>query len=86
MPKRRELLNHPPIHFIRTKDKWGRECYCFLLASDLKIRLLKAALKNPIVDLTRYGKVLASGFGHVPSEADIALLMEKYGFDARKFA
>lgn len=84
MADTKELLKraYDPIHFIRTKDQEGRNCYFFLVCSDIKMRLLRAELSKPSVDLTRYGRVIFSAFGTTPDKDAITYLKQEYGFDA----
>jgi len=70
-----------PIHFITCKDLKDRDCYYFLLASHEKIKMLKNSA-NSEFNLNDYGKILASGYGHTPSESVKKKLLDEYGFDA----
>ncbi len=70
-----------PIHLVKSIDDNNRKCFFFVMASKLKIRAMQS-IKNGMVNLSEYGVIVASGFGHeVPVETKL-MLMEKYGFDA----
>lgn len=66
-----------PIHFIRCKDKYGRDAYFFLLAAPAKINRL-GYQKNGIIDLKEYGDILASGLGRTPPKQLVEQLEAKY--------
>ena len=70
-----------PIHFITCKDLDGRACFYFLLASNEKIKMLKKVAGGQF-DLNDYGKILAAGYGSVPSDEVKKKLLDEYGFDA----
>lgn len=70
-----------PIHFVTCKDLSGYDCYYFLLAPNEKIKMLKKVSGGQF-DLNDYGKILASGYGLVPSEEVKKKLLDEYGFDA----
>jgi hypothetical protein len=70
-----------PIHLVRCKDTSGRECFHFLMCSNEKIKALKQVIDGTF-DLKEYGKVIASGFGHTPSESIKKMLKDEYNFDA----
>ena len=70
-----------PIHLVRCKDISGRECFHFLMCSNEKIKGLKAVTAASF-DLKDYGKIIASGFGHTPSESIKKMLKDEYNFDA----
>ncbi len=69
-----------PIHLVRCKDTSGRDCHFFLMCAPEKIKALKA-VKDGVFDLKDYGKIIASGFGHEPSEATRKMLKDEYNFD-----
>lgn len=69
-----------PIHFITCKDPHGRDCYYFILATHEKMKLL-ANIKNGVFNIKDYGKIIASGFGNVPSDVVKQKLLEEYNFD-----
>ena len=70
-----------PVHLVRCKDMSGRDCYHFLMCSTEKVKALKAVIHSSF-DLNDYGKVIASGFGHTPSEEIKQMLEEEYNFNA----
>lgn len=60
----------------------GLPCYFFLMCSGDKFDQLDEARINGKVELSDYGKVIASGFGENPSDEVIAELKQKYDFEA----
>ncbi len=71
-----------PIHFIRTYDAEARPCYFFLLASHERLAQLEAdRAGGGMIDLTRYGTIVASGYGHEPERSTLDALKERYGYD-----
>jgi hypothetical protein len=51
------------------------------MCSNEKIKALKEVIDGSF-DLKDYGKVIASGFGHTPSESVKKMLKDEYNFDA----
>ena len=72
-----------PIHLVRCKNAAGRDCYFFLMCSQQKIKTLKAVMDG-IFNLKDYGEIIASGFGHTPSETIRKKLKDEYNFDANE--
>ena len=70
-----------PISFIQTKDSGGRDCYYFVLASQNKIDSFTNSTSS-VVNLNDYGIIIASGWGHNPSEEIKHLLKKKYNYNA----
>jgi hypothetical protein len=72
-----------PIHYIRTYDGNGQPCYFFLMCPLSRLRELEEDRKNgrPYIDLTEYGKIVASGFGHEPDEYTLYWLKEIYQYE-----
>lgn len=68
------------VHFIQCKDNSGKDCHFFLLSPPEKIKALKA-ITHGVFDIADYGKIIASGFGHVPSASTKQRLKELYQCD-----
>ncbi len=69
------------IHKIRGKDKaTGLMAYYFVLVESHREKAFMEALKNPSIDLSEYGKIIASCFGSEPDER-VKKILKKYGFD-----
>ena len=75
-----------PLQFVRSQDAEGKDCFFFLQANSLKMPLMQKALKtDEKIDLTKYGTVIASGFGtQVPQEI-IDILVSDFGYDPALF-
>lgn len=54
--------------------------YAFLATTADKLAELRKAMRQPTFDLTRYGNVVAAGFGE-PSYEICAQMAERFGFD-----
>ncbi len=72
------------IHFVSCRDNWGRPCHFFLLANQLQVKALKNDDLPEIFDLTKYGKIIASGFGKKPSKETREQLMAEYNYNFDK--
>ena len=60
-------------------DKEGQEVWYFILLDQgKKERFSKDYEEN--IDLSHYGKILASGYGNSPSAEVIGMMKEKYDF------
>ena len=70
-----------PIHFVRCKDTAGRKCYFFLQCSPMKAKTVKL-IADGNFNINDYGTVIASGFGHKPSDTVRKKLKEEYNCDA----
>lgn len=70
-----------PIHFVTCKDLEDRDCYYFISATHEKMKMLKK-LDGSEFDLNDYGKIIACGYGLIPSEQVKSKLRKEYGFDA----
>ncbi|MDX1974225.1 MAG: hypothetical protein SFT92_00960 [Rickettsiales bacterium] len=68
------------VHFITGKDENGRDAYYYVLASHEKIKMLTEHTEE-VADISDYGKIIASGFGHSPSESTKKQLKEQYNYD-----
>ena len=52
------------------------------MASTKQIKQMQNS-QDDIFDINDYGKVIASGVGREPDNTTIAMLLEKYDFDAK---
>ncbi len=72
-----------PIHLIRCETSDGLPCHFFIMAESTKIsRLSNIDPEVDALDLNEYGKILTSGWGHIPSNDTISYLKEAFDFDA----
>ena len=69
-----------PFHYIKGMDVNGEACYHILMAPKSRIEALMN-VQDEEVDLAHYGKVVASEYGHYPSEGVKEMLKENYGID-----
>jgi hypothetical protein len=75
-----------PLHFIRSQDAEGKDCFFFLQSTNIKTPIMQKAFKNDAaVDLTKYGTIIASGFGNIVPQETIDMLVEELGYDAELF-
>lgn len=63
-----------PVHLVRTYDRNARPCWFLLRSDERKLMKLEQTLYEDIVDLTRFGEIVDSGWGHEPEEG----LLEKF--------
>lgn len=69
------------IHKLKAKDTTGRWAYYFVFVQAAKERLfLRAIDGDGIIDLEKYGKVIASCYGEEPSDEVKDFLKDKYDF------
>ena len=54
------------LHLIRTYDAGDKPCWFLLRANELGLARLDNTLREELIDLTRFGEVVASGWGHTP--------------------
>jgi len=82
MSERNKLISRTLhlIHRVRAKDTTGRWAYYFIYVLEPKEQLFLEAIKSKrMFDLEKYGKVLASNYGHEPTERVKTFLMVEYG-------
>lgn len=60
-------------HVIRTYDANDRPCWFLLKASEVSLLKLEHTAYEDFIDLTQYGEVLASGWGHETDHSDFTL-------------
>lgn len=69
------------VHRLKAKDSTGRWAYYFVFVSPVKEKgFLKALKEGPMVDLERYGTVLASCYGEEPTKEIKDYLFSRYQF------
>jgi len=61
-------------HLIKTYDKEDRACWFLLKANERSLVRLEHTSYDDIIDLTQFGEVIASGWGHEPDDAAIKKL------------
>ncbi len=69
-----------PIYFITCNDANGKPAYAYIISTPEKMKLYEAA-RHAALDLTQYGNIIASGFGHTPASETLQMLKEKYGLE-----
>lgn len=53
-------------HLVCTFDTQQRACWFVMKAASLQLVKLRHTMPDAIIDLTQYGEVIASGWGHAP--------------------
>lgn len=56
------------VHLVRTYDQQERPCWFLLKANEYSLVRLERTAYEDIIDLTQFGEVVASGWGHKPDE------------------
>jgi hypothetical protein len=70
------------ICFITTQDAKGRDAYYFVLLKNGMADFLKKQIKVPgMLDLTKFGQIVASGFGHKPPATTLRRLGAEYQYE-----
>lgn len=59
-----------PVHLVKTYDRAQRACWFLLKATTRNIVKLEHTSFEEMIDLTQYGEVVASGWGHDPDVAN----------------
>lgn len=70
------------IYLITAKDYTQRPAYYYLLVDKEKQEALDEVLKSGSLELTDFGRIIASGYGTEPSEEIKRKLKEVYNFDS----
>ncbi len=73
-----------PIHFLHGQIGFGIQRYWFIMCSTNKYKILASKFGKEPVNLEEYGVIVASGYGHRPTDAVKKKLKEDYNFDADK--
>lgn len=70
------------VHKLKAKDTTGRWAYYFVLVDAAREAIFLKAIKGEgKIDLTDFGKVIASCYGEAPTDEVRRFLKEKYGFE-----
>lgn len=56
------------IHLVRTYDQEENPCWFLLKANERSLASLERTAYEDIIDLTQFGEIVASGWGHEPDE------------------
>jgi hypothetical protein len=74
--------NGQQVHKLKAKDTTGRWAYYFVYVERSKEPAFLAAIKGDgTIDLSDYGRIIASCYGEEPSQEIRDFLTETYGFD-----
>ena len=74
--------NGQQVHKLKAKDTTGRWAYYFVYVERAKEPAFLAAIKGDgTIDLSDYGRIIASCYGEAPDQATRDFLKETYGFD-----
>lgn len=69
------------ICFITTQDAKGRDAYYFVLLKNGMADYLTKQIKIPgMLDLNKFGNIIASGFGHKPTPTTLRRLGAEYEY------
>jgi hypothetical protein len=61
-----ERISNGDTYLVKAHDSNNRACWFLLKSTDINAKKLKNTIFNDTIDLTKYGKVLDSGWGHEP--------------------
>lgn len=73
-------LANQPVHYLYGKDRNGKDCHFFIMCPQHRYSLLEKHFRDGTVNMTDYGRVVASGYGHAPSQATLRMLKEQYNY------
>lgn len=74
--------NGHQVHKLKAKDTTGRWACYFIYIERAKEPAFLAAIKGDgTIDLSDYGRIIASCYGEVPDQATRDFLKETYDFD-----
>jgi hypothetical protein len=62
------------IHLVRTFDDRQRACWFLMRANSLQLLKLQHTASAATIDLTQYGEVVASGWGHTPDPVALRMV------------
>lgn len=57
-------MRDPGLHLINTHDAQARACWFLLRADVRQLARLAGTAASELIDLTQYGQIVASGWGH----------------------
>ena len=60
-------------HLVKTYDDDDKACWFLLKANERSLVKLERTSYDDIIDLTQYGEIIASGWGHDPDELSLKL-------------
>jgi len=66
------------VELVTTKNEKGEKIFAYLLMPADTLAIFRQKLKSEIINLNDYGIVIASGFGHSPSEEAKKIVLEKF--------
>jgi WD40 repeat protein len=69
------------IYLVRTKDLSDRAVWFYLSSEPEKIQELEKTRFEDQIDLTKFGRILASGWGQDPPESERDRMREEYGYE-----
>jgi Ca2+-binding EF-hand superfamily protein len=70
------------IHKLKAKDTTGRWAFYFVYVPEAKERFFLRAIEGDgIIDLAKFGRVIASCYGEEPTQEVKDLLKQKYDFE-----
>ena len=55
------------MHLVKTYDHRERPCWFLLKAHERSLVKLERTVYEDIIDLTQFGEIIASGWGHQPN-------------------
>lgn len=70
-----------PFVLVKAHNSVGIRCYFILVCKERDIALLKENTDQDSTDISRYGKIIAKGFGHIPEQAVIDDIQQRYDYD-----
>lgn len=56
------------VHLVKTYDENEEPCWFLLKANERSLVKLERTSYEDVIDLTQYGEIVASGWGHEPDE------------------
>lgn len=65
------------IHLVKTYDQDTRPCWFLLRSDEHSLAKLEHTEYDVIIDLTRFGEIMDSGWGHMPGPETDALTFGK---------
>lgn len=75
------LSSNKNIYLVLAADRTNRACYFFLRCNHKDYDMIKRSFNKRHLDLTKYGEVIASGWGHEVSDDTKLMLKQKFDVD-----
>lgn len=69
-----------PIHFLQGRDEAGVPCHWFVMFPADQYDALEQKFGKEILAIDKLGHIVASGYGHTPSPANLARLEKEFGY------